>query len=200
MNLAGQGKQTLEIVERGLYVSAAGRRVDVRAGVDKAVAGTRLYRPEDFPADLELDAGEQFETQFEVINETTLSAARRLVDAGVQDVVCLNFASAKNPGGGFLGGARAQEESLARSSALYASIAPMQEMYQFNRAAGTCLYSDYMIYSPDVPVFRDDRGRLLDEPYSVGFVTSPAVNVGALGRNEPYNVKFVESTMAARVD
>ena len=31
----------------------------------------------------------------------------------------LNFASAKNPGGGFLNGSMAQEESLAIASAMY---------------------------------------------------------------------------------
>ena len=46
--------------------------------------------------------------------ETTLAAARRLGG----DVACLVFASAKNPGGGFRNDAQAQEESLARASAL----------------------------------------------------------------------------------
>jgi uncharacterized protein (TIGR02452 family) len=33
-----------------------------------------------------------------------------------------------------------------------------------------------MIYSPGVPVFRDDTGALLEEPYDVAFLTSPAPN------------------------
>lgn len=37
-------------------------------------------------------------------------------------------------------------------------------------------------HSPGVPVFRDDRGRLLDEPYAAGFLTSPAPNAGVLDR------------------
>jgi len=42
------------------------------------------------------------------------------------------------------------------------------------------MYTTWVIYSPDVPVFRLDEGPLLDEPYLCSFLTSPAVNVGAL--------------------
>lgn len=61
----------------------------------------------------------------------------------------------------------------------------MSEMYEYNRKLNTGLYSDYMIYSPDVPVFRDDEGMLLRKPYMISFVTSPAVNSGIsrAGRN-----------------
>ena len=41
------------------------------------------------------------------------------------------------------------------------------------------LYSDYAVYSPGVPVIRDDDGKLLDAYYLCSFVTAPAVNVGA---------------------
>ena len=59
----------------------------------------------------------------------------------------LNFASAKSPGGGFLNGARAQEEYLARSSCLYQCIR-WNPMYAFHRANDDPLYTDYAIYSP----------------------------------------------------
>src|SRR5260370_3977443 len=93
-----------------------------------------------------LAAAPQQMTTFEVVNCTTLEAARALwsADKGV-DVLCLNFASAKHPGGGFLGGARAQEESLARSSGLYPCIARMQGMYQANKQFGSCPYTHHMI-------------------------------------------------------
>ena len=46
------------------------------------------------------------------------------------------------------------------------------------------MYTTWVIYSPDVPVFRLDEGRLLDEPYLCSFLTSPAVNVGALRQRD----------------
>ena len=114
--------------------------------------------------------------------ETTLAAAERLAEFRP---LCLNFASAKNPGGGLLSGSQTQEESLARSSGLYATLLPMTELYAYNRHLGTSLYSDYMIYSPDVPVFRSDSGLLLEVPYLASFITAPAVNAGAVEKNEP---------------
>ena len=67
---------------------------------------------------------------------------------GVASVSPPKAASAKHPGGGFLGGARAQEESLARSSGLYACING-NPMYDHHKAHGDAMYTDYAIYSPD---------------------------------------------------
>lgn len=132
-------------------------------------------------------------------NCTTLAAARDLVREARWTgggVLLLNFASAKNPGGGFLGGSRAQEESLARSSGLYPCIVPHAEMYDANRRCGSCLYTDYMIWSPDVPVFRDDEDQLLEEPYTVSMLTVPAVNDGAVRGSDR---ESIESTMWRRM-
>ena len=75
--------------------------------------------------------------------------------------------------------ARAQEEYLARSSGLYACLRT-NPMYAFHCARHDPLYTDYVIYSPAVPVFRADDGTLLETPYTVGMITSPAVNAAAL--------------------
>src|SRR6185437_10556724 len=110
-------------------------------------------------------------------------AGRLLRDEGADRVLALNFASARHPGGGFLKGSQAQEESLARASGLYACIAPLRGMYDANHRFRSCLYTDHLIYSPDVPVFRADNDSLLDHPYPVSFVTAPAVNAGAVRTN-----------------
>jgi uncharacterized protein (TIGR02452 family) len=76
----------------------------------------------------------------------------------------------------------------------------MAEMYEHNRRLSTCLYSDYMIYSPGVPVFRDDSGKLLESPYKVSFITAPAVNAGAVKRNERENIPLISPTLSARLE
>jgi uncharacterized protein (TIGR02452 family) len=53
-------------------------------------------------------------------------------------------------------------------------------MYQFHMWNYDPIYSNYAIYSPVVPVFRDDDGVLLEEPYTVAIITSPAVNAAKL--------------------
>jgi len=53
-------------------------------------------------------------------------------------------------------------------------------MYDFHRVNYDPLYTDYAIYSPEVPVFRADAGLLLEEPYTVALITSAAVNAAKL--------------------
>src|SRR5438105_1456545 len=69
-----------------------------------------------------------------------------------RQVAALNFASARHPGGGWLSGAHAQEESLARASGLVASIAD-DPMYARHAQSHDALYTSSAIYTSDVPVF-----------------------------------------------
>jgi uncharacterized protein (TIGR02452 family) len=71
-------------------------------------------------------------------------------------------------------------------------------MYDHHRSLDDPLYTCRVIYSPDVPVFRDGDGRLLDEPYLCSFLTSPAVNIGARRHRDPRGDE-VERVMRERV-
>ena len=192
--------ETLAIIERGWYEYPAGQRVDVGAAVTRCVAGSQLFTPSELE---QLEVGKPSRTAstlFDVRNETTLSAARRLgTEDERSDLLCLNFASAKNPGGGFLGGSQAQEESLARSSCLYASLLNKPEYYEANKACGSPAYTDHIIYSPGVSVFRDDSGCLLASPYEISMLTAPAVNAGAVKNEEGEHAELIRSTMQRRI-
>ncbi len=115
-------------------------------------------------------------------NETTLGAARRLADSGLKPIA-LNFANGTVPGGGFLRGARAQEEALCRSSALFETLVD-DPMYAAHRERDLQDASDWVIYSPDVPVFRSDAGRALEEPWLLSFLTCAAPYEPVVGQPE----------------
>lgn len=181
----------MAIAESGRYRNGSGAEVVIGEAVRAAVAGTRHHLPDEVLAVRDVEPGL---ATVEVTHESTLQAAHRLGP----DAACLVFASAKNPGGGFLSGAKAQEESIARASALYPCLLAAPEFYAFHRELGDLRYSDRVIYSPLVPVFRDDRGNLLDQSYPTSFLTAAAPNLGAIVRNQPTHATDVPAVLARR--
>jgi uncharacterized protein (TIGR02452 family) len=165
------GEEAVVISNAGKYVGPAGE-VDITEQIAAAVKKTRYYPPEHYHMP---GYRGPHQTRFEVTNETTLSAHRRHQAKG-HNVVSLNFASATHPGGGFLSGARAQEEYLCRSSALYLTLkdCPMYDDHRKYQDDDGCFFTDAMIYSPDVPVFRDDDHSLLPSPHLASFISCAA--------------------------
>lgn len=93
------------------------------------------------------------------------------------NIIALNFANANFSGGGYILGGDAQEESLCRASMLYHSIKDCNKFYNHNRFKSIpFIYSDYMIYSHNIPVIRNGNDILLDNPIECSFITCPAVN------------------------
>jgi uncharacterized protein (TIGR02452 family) len=194
-------KDTLEILEKGFYTNNKEEKVDISLIQKNAVDNTRLYKPDELDEmRAENKNANNFETRYEVTNETTLDAVRRLAGEGEENVMCLNFASAKNPGGGFLGGALAQEECIARASGLYPCLLQANEYYQYHRKLNSCLYSDHMIYSPQVPILKTEDGEVLDEVVCTTIITSPAVNAGVVRRNEGGSTDKIIPVMRKRIE
>jgi uncharacterized protein (TIGR02452 family) len=182
--------ETITIVAQGGYRAGSGAWVDIADAVVGAVAGTRLHLPaEPLPAPGPANPA----PMVEITNESTLAAARRLGDA----TAALVFASARNPGG-FRTGARAQEEDIARASALHACLDNVPAFYAHHRADPDLRYSDRVIYSPQVPVFRDDTGWLLDHPHHPALITAAAPNVRAVVQNQPHLAETVPAIMSGR--
>lgn len=191
-------KETVAICDAGFYEIANGAPIEVGADLLRAQAGTVLYSPERKP--VLSGAVSKRATRLEVRNETTFQALRRLAAEGEGHVACLNFASAKNPGGGFLNGSLAQEEALSCASGLYPCLLKAPEYYERNRANRSTLYLDLVIFSPLVPFFRDDEGALIEKPILASVITAPAPNAGAVTMNEPANLKHVEPTLRRRAE
>ncbi len=196
-------KQTVEIIEQGHYTTAKGRFVDISERLRTCLDATQFVPPEELERlrqDVLASPPEGTVTTLEVANETTLADIARVLAEGHRPVAVLNFASARNPGGGFLNGSQAQEESLARSSGLYASLLRAPEYYERHRTSPSLLYSHAMILSPGCPVIRDDDGTLLEEPQLVTFITSAAPNAGAALDHRPEEVPHIPEVFRRRCE
>ena len=194
-------EDTLKILEQGYFISPKGNKIEIDDLQTKAINGTKVYTP---TASDEITNASNYPTlpnltKIKVTHQTTLDAVKDLIVEGNKDVICLNFASARNPGGGFLGGSQAQEESIARSTGLYNCQLTASEYYEINRATKSCIYTDYMIYSPFVPIIKNEEGINLETKIYCGIITAPAVNTGIVKRKEPELVKNIEAIMKRRI-
>lgn len=198
-----EAEETVRIVDRGIYTSARGRAIDFAETVRGCVDATRFFPPEELEQireDVLARPSGGVATILEVVNETTLAGIARVLSAEHGPVAALNFASAKNPGGGFLSGSQAQEESLARSSALHASLLRAPEYYERHRASPSLLYSDAAILSPQCPIIRNDDGALLDEPMVATLITCASPNTGALADNRSHELSLVPAVFRRRAE
>lgn len=175
---------TLKAIETGCFV-LNGVKHDLKDCTARSCRSTRYYAPNSLLSTWQRSPSSppHNDTVISILEMTTLKGARYFSSMDSPGkIAVLNFASAKKPGGGFLGGASAQEESIARSSNLYPSLMTDtgQEFYGFHKKdPKEGFYSHAIIYSPSVSLFRDDDGAWLD-PIEVDIVTSAAVNAGTL--------------------
>ncbi|KAJ2918316.1 hypothetical protein MD484_g2137, partial [Candolleomyces efflorescens] len=188
---------TIAAIDEGSY-EVNGQTYELRPTVDDMIAQTAYYPPDSELADWAKVPGNEgpdlpkYETDVSLVQCSTLEGCQSLHNLlageegdGDKRIGVLNFASAKKPGGGFLTGAQAQEETIARSSTLYASLM-IDTAQQFYTLHHKCVkdghYSHAMIYSPKVQIFRTDVGTW-HAPIEVDVLTSPAVNAGVVRRN-----------------
>lgn len=168
-------KETLRILEQGYY-EYDGKKIEIKEIQEKAVEQSKLISPEQ---------GEKILQELLLQGEVTddiqvknISTVQGILEERKEKIGVLNFASAKNPGGGFLNGAMAQEESLAASSGLYQTLTAQRRYYEENRSCGSMIYTDFAIYSKRVIFFRNERFQLIDSPVTADVLTLPAVNMG----------------------
>ncbi|KAH7915190.1 hypothetical protein BJ138DRAFT_998479 [Hygrophoropsis aurantiaca] len=218
--LRGIAETTLEALQTGSVV-VDGVTHDIAETIRVSNEGTSYYSPDDPSLSNWADTIPPSETplsdpEISILEISVLEAARLLVDTLAplntthNSIAVLNFASATRPGGGFISGAQAQEESIARSSTIYSSLMTdtAQQFYQLHkqdRKRG--FYYHAMIWTPTVVVFRNDAGDWV-EPFKVSAVTSAAVNAGDVRKKasesvpppDPVEVEErVEATMRERM-
>lgn len=189
MDRKATARETLHIMEQGYY-EIEGRKIEIGEMQKHSIRESFLLTPEQGEKLLNIYETKNSEIENDKINHNELlentyvwncssvDAILKLAVEEKKDIAVLNFASAKNPGGGFLNGAMAQEESLAASSCLYKTLTVHEEYYRENRVCNTMMYTNYAIYSPDVVFFRNGKFRLIENPVTASVLTLPAVNMG----------------------
>lgn len=171
MNNIAIARETLKIIESRKY-SVSDKVIELP---EKDYEKVLVYSPADGEELLKkiIVPKQGGMCNFLVVNMDSFQAAK-----AYENPYVMNFANAHNPGGGFELGANAQEEALCRCSTLYASISSKaaREMYKYNNTHLSPVESDYMLLSPEVCVFRDEMGQLMDDPFDAAVITVPAPN------------------------
>jgi len=164
--------ETLGHLRAGFYTSPDGTRhnLDLRRAAQGASlllsAGPFHQRPGIEP------------TRFIVKNQDCLYAAEEMNQRGLNPIV-LDMASDGHFGGGYLTGARAQEEDCCRRTGLSVAVDRQHRLQQHNFYPLSIHSPSAGVYVPHVPVFRagaDRRYQYLNRPFQVAFGIFAALN------------------------
>jgi uncharacterized protein (TIGR02452 family) len=197
MSLKTVAQEVLTILDSGVYF-ANGEMVRIDSLQKQALDSTRLYAPKELEV-LRNESASGVQTRVSIIDGTTQFIAHQMSFQNAEPFALLNFASARNPGGGFLNGAKAQEEDVCRCSGLYQCLSRCMEYYDANRAQESLLYTDYAIYSCGVPFFRiRSTGDFLRQPFVASVISAPAPNSAPYLKLNPGKLDILTSTFLRR--
>lgn len=185
---------------------------DISLQIQKSVLGTTFYPHNsaalaDWATSPQPTSPRARKTHLEFTRQSTLTAARRLAQhtpASSSRVGVLSTASRKRPGGGYLHGGDDQEERIARSSSLVASLScpAAKEFYTEHRfyrtQDGSGFYDRSMVYSPGVVVFRAEPGdKGSPDPLGGSFISPYTVDVLSV---VPVNAAIVRSVYSSATE
>ena len=139
--------------------------------IKTAIQNSVIYSVDSEFTPIEAAAPEQNMTAM-IVAEDSVEA---IMNYSQGKTAILNFASYKEPGGGFMAGSRAQEESLCHESFLYNVLCKFQYYYDWNNENKNLgLYLNRAIYTPNVRFEREEKVEYCDvitcaaPNYSVG--------------------------------
>ncbi len=172
-----RSREVIHAVESGSYETMCGPVDWNRAVVDAVLAKVSIPPWQVLPPSHHKGFAL---TKVQVSNETTIGAVLRLKEQGLRPL-SLIFANGVEPGGGFLRGARAQEEAICRVSSLYWTLlGDAMYLHHLHRRAQDS--TDWAILSPLVPVFRSDTGGHFETPLLADFITCAAPYTPTVGQ------------------
>lgn len=178
--------------------------------IQTSIEHTRFYDENELP---NISSEPSAKGEIQVTANRTFEAAVKLHSEFPDKKICvLNFASATNPGGGVVTGARAQEESLCRCSTLYPTLNREElwkKYYSVNRSRHNNLYTNACIYSPNIIICKSDEAypvRLPEDKWvTVDVITCAAPNLrygNSCDSDSIYNlhIKRAEHIISAAID
>lgn len=155
--------------------------------IQDAIKNTTVY-------DVDFVCGRDHTCEGKIILEPldSVSAILKAAEKSQRPMAVLNFSSYKNPGGGFLGGSKAQEECLCQESFLYNVLSQMTgKFYDWNNQnKNKAMYRNRGMYTPGVVFIRDGKQVACD------VITCAAPNFSAAHRYQ--SVSYEENTEALR--
>lgn len=174
----------------------------------KSQVGSQLYL-EGYTSPLRIAKGTN---TIDVLENTTFQCASERFRQ-FSRIAVLNFANPHEPGGGVKRGAMAQEECLCRCSDLYNALAQpyfLKHYYQYQLQNCDYFFSDRLIYSPNITVFKsdDDIPQMLDTPFHVDVITcaAPYINTSVYDSDNLLHIyksrikNILEVSMSKEVD
>ena len=189
-------RNTVKISEDGKY--KIGNKLYEFDNTDKTI----LYKPQTDFLKYQDEMLTYKETIIEVVNESTVDAIFKLSKENHKNTSLgvLNFASAYNPGGGFLNGSMAQEECLAYCSDLYRkqTHSAGSDLYMINRTSKNVLYTDTMSIGP-VTFFRNSRFEIVPDNIMCTVLTCPAVNMKKVRNQKEISIEEAKLAMKNRM-
>lgn len=137
---------------------------------------------------------EQHTPEIIITTDDTVSAIIKYHEG---NTVALNFASYKNPGGMFLKGSSAQEESLCHESNLYNVLSAFENSYyEWNRKhLNKALYSNHALVTPDI-IFQREPDTLV----KCTVITCAAPNFTAASKYQKITREENNTILLDRID
>ena len=163
---------------------------------EKSVYASKIYCDDRLPKPLDVTWSHDTDI---VVEELTTTDAIFKYGKEYRDnkITALNFASYKNPGGMFLNGSSAQEETLCHESNLYNILKRLEDRFYVpnRKRLNNSLYNSNLIYTPSV-YFESVN---LDEVYC-DIITCAAPNRTAARRYKRVPDDIINEHMKDRID
>jgi uncharacterized protein (TIGR02452 family) len=173
-------RTTLTALRNQYYIGSSGQKIQLSlAEMLRPAVETSRYTPQTIPP-IRRPATSVADTSVRVESIDCVEAGFRMQDQQMNPVV-LNMANARQPGGGYLSGAGAQEENLCRRSAYCLALEapePLYELIRQRREDHYPLGDEDGIYTPNVIMLRGSENagyEWLPRPRYLSFVAVAAI-------------------------